>query len=568
MTAINMDHGLSFHSPDSTLSKLLTGTSYGNGCCSQSSTQFPSSVLYRGINYQSASEALEAYIDNFENKLSSPYHANKLHSESSSKLFSTSPHNREEVFRQQHSFRGLDFLSGPLQRRIDSEPDLMSLTTDDLVNLPPDGSLPLTRTSALRYWTDTKRHLGTRLKHNSDASLKPPTVSYEDWRRKNNDSFALSSRKAGDKPLNRTASLKPSRIVYSMRGPSTGGKYEAPFVPGGPSVKGCRFGDHKLNSLSQQNYPRWLTSQKSELGVSGISSIPELKYPGWLQDCDLGSDLNDPVALNGSSRDTHCETELGDFKLHSSAAKSMPRHEHFAQYSHSEDQEFHNHTREPGARGFLQRSPWHRLHGALNPCRTEEMGDSRGSNPFREEHIDLLIQKAEYVLDALSQQVTSQQENPGSPGTEEVLDADRSWDNPPFTFKSPVPVGNSGEDCFEVSNPAQDNDILHSHFNICNQKNHLGSSEVSGRKHHGPVEALKQMLFSLQTVQQGFDEEPTKQQEEIPESFTSQNQSLDFEEAPGSKSLQRALSHLKHLKGLVDDISRKKNKEPESNQYD
>ncbi|XP_032889280.1 lung adenoma susceptibility protein 2 isoform X4 [Amblyraja radiata] len=280
MTPINMDHGLSFHSPDSTLSKL-TGTSYGNGCCSQGSTQFPSSVLYRGINYQSASEALEAYIDNFENKLSSPYHANKLHSESSSKLFSTSPHNREE-----------------------------------------------------------------------------------------------------------------------------------------------------------------------------------------------------------------------------------------------------------------------------------------------EEHIDLLIQKAEYVLDALSQQVRSQQENPGSPGTEEVLDADRSWDNPPITFKSPVPVGDSGEDCFDVSNPAQDNDIHHGHFNTYNQKNHPGSSGVSGRKHHGPVEALKQMLFSLQTVQQGFDEEPTEQQEEIPENFTSQTQSLDFEEAPGSKSLQRALSHLKHLKGLVDDIGRKKNKEPGSYQYD
>lgn len=562
-----MDHGLSFHSPDSTLSKL-TCTSYGNGCCSQGSTQFPSSVLYRGINYQSASEALEAYIDNFENKLSSPYHANKLHSESSSKLFSTSPHNREEVFRQQHSFRGLDFLTRPLQRRIDSEPDLMSLTTDDLVNLPPDGSLPLTRASARRCWTDTKQHLGTRSKHNSLASLKPPSVSYEDWQRRSNDSFALSSRKAGDKPLNRTASLKPSRIVHSMRGASSGGKYEAPFVPGGPSLKSCRFEDHKLNFPSRQNYPRWLTSQKSELGVSGISSIPELKYPGWLQDCDLGSDLNDPVALNGNPRDTHCETELVDFKLHSSAAKCMPRHEHFAHYSHSDDQEFHNHIRRPGTRGFLQRSPWHRLHSALTQCSTEAVEDSRGSKPFREEHIDLLIQKAEYVLDALSQQVRSQQENPGSPGTEEVLDADRSWDNPPITFKSPVPVGNSGEDCFDVSNPAQDNDIHHGHFNTCNQKNHLSSSGVSGRKHHGPVEALKQMLFSLQTVQQGFDEEPTEQQEEIPENFTSQNQSLDFEEAPGSKSLQRALSHLKHLKGLVDDIGRKKNKEPESNQYD
>ncbi|XP_075910295.1 uncharacterized protein LOC142906443 isoform X2 [Petromyzon marinus] len=36
-------------------------------------------------------------------------------------------------------------------------------------------------------------------------------------------------------------------------------------------------------------YPRWLTSQKDKLDVSGITSIPELRYPAWLRDCDVDS---------------------------------------------------------------------------------------------------------------------------------------------------------------------------------------------------------------------------------------------------------------------------------------
>ncbi|XP_051901556.1 lung adenoma susceptibility protein 2 [Pristis pectinata] len=570
MTANIMNNGMSFHSPDSTLSKLLTSTSHHSGYRSHGSTQIPSSVLYRGKTYQSASEALEAYIDNFEKKLSSPTEcASKLHLGSGPKLFSTSPHNRREAFRQQRSFKDLDFPIRPLGRRIGSDPDLMSLTTDDLLHLPPDGSLPLTRTSVLQCLTKTKQHLGTQLKHNSSyPSVKPSPEYSENWRRRKDDNFVLLSRKAGDRPLNPTASLEPSRLLHSTRGPSKGDKYKAPIIQGVPSVEDSRLGDQKFNSLSRQNYPRWLTSQKSELGVSGISSIPELKYPGWLQDCDLGSDLNGSDALNGRMYPlgTQYETELVDSKLRSSADKGMPEHEHFACFSHNEDQAFHNHT-DPGTCASLQRIPWHIMHHTFTHYHTEEVEDSCCSKPFREDHIDLLIQKAEHVLEALSQHVTNLQQNCGSPGTEEILDADRSWDNPPVTFKPPVPVGNSGEDCFEASNPAQANDTLHDYLNTCHQKSHCGSSEVSGRKHHGPVEALKQMLFSLQTVQQSFENEHTEQQEEVPENFMSQTQDLDFEEAPGSKSLQRALSHLKHLKELVDDIGAKKKKEMQNDRY-
>ncbi|XP_069780025.1 lung adenoma susceptibility protein 2 isoform X5 [Narcine bancroftii] len=479
MTTYRMNHGASFHSPDLILSKLLTNAGHQTDYHSHSSPQdFTSSVVYRGQMYQSASEALEAYIDNFEKKLSSSSErANKLHLGSSSNLFSTSPHNRREVFRQQN----LDFPMRPLQRRAGGDLDLMSLTTDDLLDLPPDGSLPLTQASVLQCLTKTKQPLRTQLQHNSRTSAKQAPEYSEDWRHRKDDSFALLSRKAGDRPLSFTTGPKPFRILHSVRGSRMQDKYKDQSIPGPHSVEDCRFGHHKFNSRSWKNYPRWLTSQKSELDVSGISSVPEMKYPCWLQDCDIASDLN-------------------------------------------------------------------------------------GTDGLTEDHIDSLIQKAENVLGVLSHPETSLEQYPGSPSTEEVLDAERSWDNPPVTFKSPVPVGNSGEDCCEASNPPKDDDSFLDSSYKCHQRKHSGLSEVSGRKHHGPVEALKQMLFSLQTVQQSFDSEHTEQHEEIPKNVEPQTLDLDFEEAPGSKSLQRALSHLKHLKELVDDIGAKKKKEAQPNQ--
>ncbi|XP_069780022.1 lung adenoma susceptibility protein 2 isoform X2 [Narcine bancroftii] len=538
MTTYRMNHGASFHSPDLILSKLLTNAGHQTDYHSHSSPQdFTSSVVYRGQMYQSASEALEAYIDNFEKKLSSSSErANKLHLGSSSNLFSTSPHNRREVFRQQN----LDFPMRPLQRRAGGDLDLMSLTTDDLLDLPPDGSLPLTQASVLQCLTKTKQPLRTQLQHNSRTSAKQAPEYSEDWRHRKDDSFALLSRKAGDRPLSFTTGPKPFRILHSVRGSRMQDKYKDQSIPGPHSVEDCRFGHHKFNSRSWKNYPRWLTSQKSELDVSGISSVPEMKYPCWLQDCDIASDLNGTDGLTGRMHPlgSQYKDEFIDSRLHSEAIKAAQKHEHFAHYLSNEDHTFHNHT-EASTHGSLQRIPWHVMHHAFAQSHAEEGEDTHSSELFREDHIDSLIQKAENVLGVLSHPETSLEQYPGSPSTEEVLDAERSWDNPPVTFKSPVPVGNSGEDCCEASNPPKDDDSFLDSSYKCHQRKHSGLSEVSGRKHHGPVEALKQMLFSLQTVQQSFDSEHTEQHEEIPKNVEPQTLDLDFEEAPGSKSLQR-----------------------------
>ncbi|XP_078075747.1 lung adenoma susceptibility protein 2 isoform X2 [Mustelus asterias] len=428
--------------------------------------------------------------------------------------------------------------------------------------MPSDGSLPLTRSSVLHCSTQTQQHLGSHFNHSSSytftkyapkASLEYP----EDWHHKRDDSVALLCGKVGSSPLNRTTGLKQSRFSGTV--PREGDKYMACSIPPSLPANNHKLGEKRRNSSPQHNYPRWLTSQKSELDVSGITSIPELKYPGWLQDCDLGSDSCDQEALNEREYllSTRYETELTGSRLYSSSARYTPKHKHFANYL-ERDPAFHKHT-ERGLSGTLRRTPPHTARFAH--CHAEEVEDSDCSKPFRDDHIDLLIQKAEHVLEALTQHVTSPQQNHGSPGTEEVLEADRPWDNPPVTFKSPVPVGNSGEDCFETSNPAL---IDSSH-----QRNLSGLSGISGGKHHGPVEALKQMLFSLQTVQQSFDDELSEEHEirKISENIMSQTDVLDFEEASGSKSLQRALNHLQHLKELVDDIGAKMEKEAERSQY-
>uniref|UniRef100_UPI00398F894B lung adenoma susceptibility protein 2 isoform X2 n=1 Tax=Pristiophorus japonicus TaxID=55135 RepID=UPI00398F894B len=539
MSTISMNDGVDFHSPESTISRLLTSSDLSCG-----STQFHSSILYRGRSYQSASEALEAYIDNFEKRPSPTMRSvNKLHLGSSSKSFSTSPHSKKEVFRERHPFKDLDFTSRPLRRRIASDPDLVSLTTDDLLGMPPDGSLPLTRSSVLRCLTQSRQHLGSHFNHSSSyASTKQaPNSSLEyseDWHRKRDDSFALLCERVGYSPLNRTAGLKPSPFSHRGTAPPEKDKYMTPSIPPSIPVADCRFGKHRFNSISRQNYPRWLTSQKSELGVSGISSIPELKYPGWLQDCDRDSDSCSQEALNQREYplSTRYEAELMDSRLYS--PRYTTKNKRIVKYLQSADRTFHKHT-ECGFGDTLRSTALHTARFAH--CNTEEVEDAHCSKPFRDDHIDLLIQKAEHVLEALAWHMTSPKQNPDSPGTEEVLEADRSWDNPPVTFKSPVPVGNSGEDCFEASNPALIDDSLQDFLNTGHQKHRPGSSGISAGKHHGPVEALKQMLFSLQTVQQSFDDEHTEQHEEIrkiSENFMSQTQGLDFEGAPGSKSLQ------------------------------
>uniref|UniRef100_A0A8C0BC94 Lung adenoma susceptibility protein 2 n=1 Tax=Buteo japonicus TaxID=224669 RepID=A0A8C0BC94_9AVES len=121
-------------SPDSTVSSLLTSYS------TDSNNPYSNSLIhYKDKLYSSASEALEAYIEDFDLSLtSSEVRTGKIC------IFQTC-HVKYLYFSALDDFKqhvGLDSLASPSRTQSECDPDLISLATDDLLALPADGSLP------------------------------------------------------------------------------------------------------------------------------------------------------------------------------------------------------------------------------------------------------------------------------------------------------------------------------------------------------------------------------------------------------------------------------------------
>ncbi|XP_049977696.1 lung adenoma susceptibility protein 2 isoform X3 [Alexandromys fortis] len=168
--------------------------------------------------------------------------------------------------------------------------------------------------------------------------------------------------------------------------------------------------------------------------------------------------------------------------------------------------------------------------------------------------IELLILKAKKTLRQPPDDLPKPVAKDDSPCSLDKLEADRSWENVPVTFKSPVPV--KADDSPQQSSRTQCiSEILEDDLSDGKQ-----SSTLSGGKHHGPVEALKQMLFNLQAVQESFNQnknmEPKEEIEQVSEDDFSKLQ-LKENMLPITRSLQKALQHLSRLRDLVDDSSGK-----------
>ncbi|XP_017347665.1 lung adenoma susceptibility protein 2 isoform X2 [Ictalurus punctatus] len=376
----------------------------------------------------------------------------------------------------------LDILNLPTasKRR---ESDHISMTTDDLLLLPVDGSLPVTRTSAFLSQLE-----GSRLGHSTNLSAwsrsKPAEAP-----NKSSDCCSASRTLCVDDLLMRSLKFKHASLHSNS------------FM----STKA-----NKRRSVSSHHLPRWMTSRKSEMEFSGLTSIPDLKYPAWLEECDVNLRAqNVPAWVN---------------KLE---VKTDESHEE--------------------------------LKGQENLI--GQTGDN--GEPFRGDKIGSLIQRAEDVLKSPSLGFCSDKEQHGSPGnTEELLEAERSWDHLPVTFKSPVPVGGTDE---QITADESQTDT---------KQKSLGSfsSGYSSRKHPGPVEALKQMLFSLQAVEQRVTHQedeiqntssrpvssPRIQTENHDNDEVPQPGIEDYDLAPGGQSLKRALHHLGRLKNLVDEMNERR----------
>uniref|UniRef100_A0A663NE82 Lung adenoma susceptibility protein 2 n=1 Tax=Athene cunicularia TaxID=194338 RepID=A0A663NE82_ATHCN len=112
-------------SPDSTVSSLLTS------CSIDSDNPYSDSwIQYKDKLYSSASEALEAYIEDFDLSLtSSEISTGKIC------IYQSTP---KQVKFPKHRAKEKHGMS----LQIECDPDLISLATDDLLAFPADGSLP------------------------------------------------------------------------------------------------------------------------------------------------------------------------------------------------------------------------------------------------------------------------------------------------------------------------------------------------------------------------------------------------------------------------------------------
>uniref|UniRef100_A0A8C6XRF1 Lung adenoma susceptibility protein 2 n=1 Tax=Naja naja TaxID=35670 RepID=A0A8C6XRF1_NAJNA len=153
-----------------------------------------------------------------------------------------------------------------------------------------------------------------------------------------------------------------------------------------------------------------------------------------------------------------------------------------ASCSHHWTSSFHNKEKEDSLKNSLLPSSHHEASRKKGTYDTEK-----------------LIQKARKVLEPSAEQSTSLLKNDGSPCTVDVLEAERAWDNVPIGLKPPVPIS-----CVEENSPPNPKASMVNNFLEDCLQNGEQESTFSGGNHHGPVEALKLMLFNLQAVQHSF----------------------------------------------------------------
>ncbi|XP_072462118.1 lung adenoma susceptibility protein 2 isoform X2 [Notamacropus eugenii] len=500
----------SVYPPKSTVSSLLASCSLN----SSNSSDFSGSIKYKNKLYSSASQALQAYIDDFElNCMSHDKSIRKSYlarNSKFSKFLSKSP----------NGFQDFDFKRSKTscKNQMTCDIDSISLTTDDLVRFPPDGSLP----------TDT--YIGSVHQNSKQDRKFLKNASSENER---NPSFLDPCNPVGNEDLFTPVLFSDTNEKHCGMIKNASNKH-CKYISTSSEYSSEMPSKETSEHQTRKNYPRWLTSQKSELNVSGITSIPDYNYPLWLHDQDL---------LPNSSRQSSSRMQKKKQHIYMEKRKT--------QFADKLDCCEHS----------------------LNHCSiSDSMSDRVLVNCKHscelDDKIELLILKAKRTLEHSSEGLSSTKKNDVSPCSLDILEAERSWENIPVTFKSPVPV-----DCDERPQQIIKVKRVHEFLEDCLNKGNPRST-LSGGKHHGPVEALKQMLFNLQAVQETFNRYTyAEQDEEVKqrENFYSEDScspKMLFPEDEGStkedvipitRSLQNALYHLSRLRELVEDTRGKSN---------
>ncbi|XP_026888088.2 lung adenoma susceptibility protein 2 [Electrophorus electricus] len=510
MISGDLTSGVSLLSPESTVTSLLASS----GRLRSSLHPEPAcTIKYKNRRYDSATQALDAYIADFQQSLhASATSVGELEfpkEPSTPDLLHVGYRNRD-VLKDSLSDRELNLLHFTTS-------DHHSVTTDDLLLLPCDGSLPVTCTSAALS--------------RSGGHLRGCSVNSSFWSRSRPSGVVKGSlhccpatlrSPCRARALGRERPLCVDDLLTSQHGPPL---LTTPLTTkmDPPASRACR------------HLPRWITSHKSEMDFSGVTSIPDLRYPAWLSECHIPTEAQAGTP-SASSWVSELERNTNDGQWETKGSEQATLRELRLQFAET-------------------------LVAAENGGVSDESRE-----PFRGDRIGFLIQRAEQVLNSPSLGLrSSTKEQQDSSGTEELLNTERSWENPPVTFKSPVPVGGAEEHLTTEELPED----------TIEKSTGSWSSGYSSRKHPGPVEALKQMLFTLQAVEQRETQQEdtrdnSRMEQTAPSSLTRaerrQTQEVpqagsEYESAFGGQSLKRALHHLGRLKSLVDEMSERKSVE-------
>nr|ADR31459.1 4930503L19Rik isoform 7 transcript variant 15 [Mus musculus] len=225
-------------SRESSVSSLLASGSL-SGSSSHSSH---SSFVYKDQLYSSASEALQAYIDDFDLSREHPgANAVKVNTDA---FVNLDP--------KQH-FNPLYY-----RRETVNDMDAISLTTDDLLRLPADGcfSFPCVPPDH----RPNKKYSGRQ----DSSDIKNSPSFYVDATSKSKNNIVppyvytnINGKKCGrprtPKPINReNKCVSESSLSFP---------------------KESSFTEDSAERRLEKNYPRWLTSQKSDLSVSGVTKL-------------------------------------------------------------------------------------------------------------------------------------------------------------------------------------------------------------------------------------------------------------------------------------------------------
>ncbi|XP_049909169.1 lung adenoma susceptibility protein 2 isoform X4 [Epinephelus moara] len=529
-------------SPESTVTSLLSSS--GHLRSSLQASEHNATFGYKHKNYDSATAALDAYIAEFErSRQNSESLTGKLVLPHSSPSTPCRPRvstlRNRDVLRERLTDRELDFLNLPvssLHHR--SNRDRHSMTTDELLSIPYDGSMPITHTSAFM------QGLLSRSGASQPCPLSRPT--HRTWDR-------LSSSLPPPRPNHHHP--HPTRMPRSSRCRE---RPEAAMLNPDvdiPSVSCYKQSAHRAGRSewaepsSSLHLPRWFTSNKTDMDCSGITSMADLKYPAWIQWCDISK--SPPLT----------ESELWDD--HGVLPPVSPRRGAPSWVAELEDED-PDQTLAKGDSQQTLRDLRLQFAEEISLLAAERNSSDVMETLFRDNRIESLIQKADQVLNRLSQSYggadcpadpvspTDRVEEAVSPvNTEELLLCSSSH-CPPFTRDSAAVAGAITEALTDRRAQAWGS----------------GLHGDSTFKQPGPVEALKQTLFRLQAVEAELQRQ---QQASAAPTLTDRLQTVEqrpegeakLESFPGGPSLQRALHHLSRLKVLVEEPREKRTEEKE-----